>query len=140
MKKIILQIIIGIIIGMAFLGVYCMCLYGQDVDLSNDETNFTGTRDKYLVHPIEDGFDLPKKIKALPSRTFITINDILDYAEECYNDSTVSYYRILSGGRPNDSWRVYCEKDSIDYWGNKCPEIWSHKKPTFEGFIEWLKK
>ena len=73
-------------------------------------------------------------------KTPITMGMVFDYAEECYNDSTVSYYRILSGGLPNDSWRVYCEKDSIDYWGVKCPENWFHPTPTFEGFIEWLKK
>lgn len=47
----------------------------------------------------------------------ITLKNILDYAEECYNDSTPSYHHYINGG-----------------------EVWHHKKPTFEGFIKWLKR
>ena len=46
----------------------------------------------------------------------ITRGMILDYAEECYNDS---------------NWVAIKTSDEL---------IWIHKKPTFKGFIEWIKK
>jgi len=71
----------------------------------------------------------------------ITRGMILDYAEECYNDSTISGYIIYT-----DFYSDYTE--DIDAWHKKydgmveivkTDTIYSHKEPTFEGFIEWLR-
>lgn len=58
----------------------------------------------------------------------LTINQLLLYAQECYNDSTLKiiYHapeRYLDG-----------------YIGGHNEKIYIHREPTLEGFIEWLKK
>lgn len=70
---------------------------------------------------------------------------LLLYAQECYNDSslgekqyhktnidTTTCERTVALGNP--PYYYPCEKQSHYY------RKWIHHKPTFEGFIEWLKK
>ena len=52
----------------------------------------------------------------------ITLNDLLEYEKECYNDS-VSYRDLVFENKK------YVVKD-----------IWIHREPTFKGFIEFIKK
>jgi len=57
----------------------------------------------------------------------ITLHQLLDYAEECYNDSM--------------EFGMYGDQDTgIGY--NPPPKIeykWIHRQPTFEGFIDWIR-
>jgi hypothetical protein len=63
----------------------------------------------------------------------ITLDDILTYQQECYNDSTQVIVHRKMGQYE------YCLMD----WECMSPghhiTIWQHRQPTFEGFIEWLK-
>lgn len=57
----------------------------------------------------------------------ITLNDYLDYAEECYNDSV---YDMIARNEVKILGQIFYE---IDYG-------WTHPTtPTLPGFIEWLK-
>ena len=67
---------------------------------------------------------------------------MLRYAEECYKDSSWVHTHI-------PKWNDSCYRQAGDlahgYYfelvcKNKDHFEWIHKKPTFEGFIEWLKK
>ena len=61
----------------------------------------------------------------------ITTKLILQYADECYKDSTlVDVYHD-----PNYHSRGFSTV-MAGYWS----EEWEHKTPTFEGFIEWIGK
>ena len=67
-----------------------------------------------------------------PREREITVGDYLDYAEECYNDSTwveTSFYMRTREIFSHYSW--YREEGDV---------IWLRRTPTFEGFIEWLKE
>lgn len=56
-----------------------------------------------------------------PEITFITLESLIEYQEECYNDSTFVFDK------------------PIRY--QKCiPHHYEHRKPTFEGFIEYMKR
>jgi len=61
-----------------------------------------------------------------------------EYKDACYKDSTVVEYEMYVVN--NDT--VYCQTKSIDpafysgYIGKR--KVWVHKKPTFEGFMEFL--
>lgn len=60
---------------------------------------------------------------------------LLKYKEKCYNDS--SYVLKYNNGcsLPGTSINLYCYAtvDTYDY-------EWTHKNPTFEGFIAWIEK
>ena len=65
----------------------------------------------------------------------VTINLLLEYDKECYDDSTyVEYYQHHSPLTNNDgtgTLAIYITPTLV--------KVWHHKKPTFEGFLEWLK-
>ena len=67
----------------------------------------------------------------------VTIEDINDYSKECYNDSTFKYYYTVCD---IDCWDVPCNKGEKSWMGQTCPEHIIHRKPTFEGFIAYLRK
>ena len=56
------------------------------------------------------------------------IGDWQEYKQDCYNDSTRRSEEIITEHheRPRLRWEYY------DYY--------THKQPTFEGFMEWLEK
>ena len=62
----------------------------------------------------------------------ITLQDLIDYQEYCYNDSTVS-------------WEYQFEEidkgSGVGFTNYNKPKkrVVRHKMPTFNGFIEWLK-
>ncbi len=65
----------------------------------------------------------------------ITVKDLFDYAEECYNDSSPIYdsssYTIT----------IECDENGKNCIGTKIDDVYYiSKTPTFGGFIEWLKK
>jgi len=61
----------------------------------------------------------------------ITYQDLLDYSTECYADSTkeCGYHTVKTKEFDNGLYEGYDEY--------QCQ--WLHKKPTFEGFIEFMK-
>ena len=61
------------------------------------------------------------KIPTLVPDKYISKSDILDYAEECYNDSTFVDRTVYIRGK---------------FINNP---YWTHKEPTFSGFIKWLR-
>jgi hypothetical protein len=54
----------------------------------------------------------------------ITLGDLVEYSEECYNDSSYGYFSKFGEG--------WIEYDPISKW--------VHRRPTFDGFIEWRMK
>ncbi len=82
------------------------------------------------------------------SITPITIELLLQYAEECHNDSTVQYshfnhrnncactaeWYILTNPHQLPKYTFH-EKDNPLHYTRKV----THRIPTFEGFIVWLK-
>jgi hypothetical protein len=84
-----------------------------------------------------------KKITEKEARTTIIILDVLfySYKKDCYNDSTkqcVNVYLIESG-----EYYTPCSKHDFDLGFNsnykETKEIWTHKQPSFEGFMEYIK-
>jgi hypothetical protein len=77
-------------------------------------------------------------ITSYKGEKIITLSDLMEYEEECYNDSTEAAYDYYKWG--NDT---TIQSPSIDpghimgYIGRK--NIYIHKQPTFAGFIIWLK-
>lgn len=70
------------------------------------------------------------------SSRVITIDDILNYAEECYNDTIEDY--IDMGGY---TMTVECDESGENCVGTREYDIYyTYRKPTFEGFIEWINK
>lgn len=67
----------------------------------------------------------------------ITDKNLFDYAKKCYNDSAVRYYCVVCDVGCVE---IPCEKGKKDYFGRTCPAHWSHRKPTLEGFIEFVHK
>jgi len=69
----------------------------------------------------------------------IAVTELLDYQKECYNDSTSIYYDWY-----NWDGELYKRSQSIDpgmlagYVGSW--KIYEHKDPSFEGFIEYMKR
>lgn len=72
----------------------------------------------------------------------ITLQDLIDYQKECYNDSSLEHTHFYNRwyddcytqrGNLMDGYHyVLSCKDSTHF-------EWIHKQPTFEGFIEYLK-
>lgn len=89
-------------------------VFGQSID---EEVHAFTTNQSYNEYLAE----LDKEYDILhPRERVITVGDVLDYAEEVYNDSTEdSYLRVLDGV-------------VIIYF--------RHPEPTFKGFKEWLEK
>jgi len=67
----------------------------------------------------------------------ITINLLLEYEKECYNDSSVAYYWTFCD---MECWEVSCIKGDTNWFGQKCPEYWIHKTPIFSDFLKWIRK
>lgn len=65
--------------------------------------------------------------------------ELLQYAKECYNDSTRYCYYTLCD---IECWDASCECGTSvpGFIDIPCLEKYIHRKPTFEGFIEWLRK
>lgn len=70
--------------------------------------------------------------------TFLTVEKLLQYAEECWNDSTAKEtHRVLSN---EDYTCTFIGKGSTrciheSHWLRQ----YIHRKPTFENFLEWLR-
>lgn len=61
----------------------------------------------------------------------VSVQDLIDYQKECYNDSTYIAER----------WEEYEEyPGDLVYRIKQIPAHYTHKKPTFEGFIEYMKR
>lgn len=62
---------------------------------------------------------------------------LLLYAQECYNDSTKKVLYFTS-----DGWKDIPNSYFGSDFGSEIVTkiVWTHRKPTFEGFIEWLRK
>ena len=70
----------------------------------------------------------------------ITLQDLIDYQKECYNDSTLEYEYMI------EYWNGVRFDTMYSKTIKRMPECyitqikkWIHKQPTFEGFIEYLK-
>lgn len=67
------------------------------------------------------------------------INLMLQYADECYADSTfVEYWESTAPKTVLDSTGV-SNWLSIHYYPKKVSK-WIHRKPTFEGFVAWIRE
>ncbi len=69
------------------------------------------------------------------NKTPITMGMVLEYAEECYNDSTEDYYHLTDA--------FPCVSYMTDYGscynaGHRDSIYFRHPTPTFPGFIEWF--
>lgn len=59
---------------------------------------------------------------------------LLLYAQECWNDSSkYCYWQWYNGNYIKEGVPCVCGSEY-------CLEKYIHRKPTFEGFLEWLKK
>lgn len=81
----------------------------------------------------------------------ITLNDLIDYKNECYNDSTKYCYRKICDW---DCEEIKCDCNAKPQYitlfnekGEKeqrelfpCSTKYIHRTPTFEGFIKWVEK
>jgi hypothetical protein len=84
--------------------------------------------------------DLPVIITSDPHswpKTYcITTQDLLDYKRECWNDSTKQWVHQESPYSYNDSTGI-----GISQGIYVMPKReWTHKPPTFEGFLNWIEK
>lgn len=73
---------------------------------------------------------------------FVSKQDLFEYSEECYNDSTNTH---VHGLKWNDSCVEQRGNLASGYWFKivcKLPSHFEylHRIPTFEGFIEWLRR
>jgi len=73
-------------------------------------------------------YKFDKKTQLWSCDTPIFIGDFIEYEKECYADST--YY---SGAIDCPDGIVGC---GVLHWGN----YWTHKEPTFKGFVEYIKR
>jgi len=64
----------------------------------------------------------------------VTMDDLLDYKKECYNDSTLIKTHFLPKGE------TYCIVDYECINSSHYRMVWKHRAPTFEDFIVWLQK
>jgi hypothetical protein len=69
-----------------------------------------------------------------PPNKIITLQDLIDYQEYCYNDSTTEWKTIYGTVTEKINEHVSFVSDDIDY-----RKVTIHRTPTFNGFIEWLK-
>ncbi len=71
----------------------------------------------------------------------VTYDDILEYQEACYNDSSLQCFNIYMYGKGITY--VPCAESDMDLGFNPAfrgtTELWIHSQPTFEGFIEFIK-
>jgi len=72
----------------------------------------------------------------------LTINLLLQYEQDCYNDSTEVTYGLFTDFQSGTTYKaVYVPDDSQDIVNLVGTENgYAHKPPTFEGFIVWLKE
>ncbi|MCK5016229.1 MAG: hypothetical protein KAS32_04075 [Candidatus Peribacteraceae bacterium] len=99
--------------------------FGQDID--------------NIFHPIEDGYGLSNDIGIAEP---IRIGHLLDYAEECYNDSVHTFYSSMltcRGLLDSVDDTTLISTGLVKCWHDSTIYI-EHITPTFEGFIDWLKK
>lgn len=64
----------------------------------------------------------------------VTIDDLLDYKKECYNDSILVKEHFMPEGQS------FCLFDYECLNNSHYRMVWIHKTPTFEDFIVWLQK
>jgi hypothetical protein len=67
----------------------------------------------------------------------VTPSDFIAFVDECYNDSTQSFRE--EGGVRHSCLVLGCNQ----IWAippTKIPDGWTHREPTFTGFVEWLKR
>ena len=126
------SILILLVIGFAF---------GQDAEFTVDRK----------VYP--ELFTMGNKdYRCWDENDIITLKDILDYAEECYNDSVYKgkMYIISESFYPDSSFSTMLTAtfrfDDETYYRDRpneyirIEEIYEPKIPTFQGFIEWIEK
>jgi len=126
MKKVIILIMFGFLFGQ----------YGIDRDkLMTTSTNITGSQ--VITHEEwkflnETPISVDEKI-CWTEDEIVTVKDIMNYAEECYNDSIHVYYSEL----------VSCYSDSTTPLNtlmryNDSTIYINHTIPTLPGFIDWI--
>lgn len=80
----------------------------------------------------------------------VLYDDLFDYENECFNDSTaLYYYTVCDWGCVNIPCDPNAKKELIEIYHEDgtitleelmpCIKHWHHKEPTFIGFINWLK-
>ena len=100
------------------------------IGVLSDRSSAQGAKIRMLEDRISE---LEKKVNS------ITIESLIDYQKECYNDSTSIYYDWY-----NWDGELYKRSQSIDpgmlagYVGSW--KIYEHKGPSLEGFIEYMKR
>jgi hypothetical protein len=81
-----------------------------------------------------------------PQPDYITLEDLLTYKAECWNDSTKQEkvrWRLFLGASNEDSMWVSCD-DIIspleNGWKRIITTTYTHREPTFTGFIDWIER
>jgi len=86
---------------------------------------------------------------SVAGQRLITLNDLSEYADECYKDSILMAYRLIkTEDEYGASGTIIYTRNSPHYsgmqhWPDKYIRIEyvkEPKQPTFTGFIEWLKE
>jgi hypothetical protein len=71
------------------------------------------------------------------------LKDYQQYETECYADSSKQYYRLEQVWGERDSWRmakILVDTETAENCKCILPYFYTHREPTFTGFMEWLKK
>jgi len=69
----------------------------------------------------------------------ITVSDLMDYAEECYNDSTMMSRVKYVQGKDTFVYVIPPEKVAQVFIRNYTMDtVYTHREPTFQGFMEYL--
>jgi hypothetical protein len=70
--------------------------------------------------------------------TPVTVNDLFDYARECYADSTAHTGHFGQGACVGASWGEDDFRCGLSWHHNVT--IWTHREESFVGFRKWLQK
>lgn len=71
----------------------------------------------------------------------ITIDDILQYGKECWNDSTEVLFGYFKDYRTDVEFKTIYDPDPDIFHTNliRTEKGFTHREPTFKGFLKWIK-
>lgn len=122
-------------------------LYGQDVEYKMPEIIWidadcdTCVDDSYYINPDSSwtvSFISNEVYQKFIITTFFNLYE--QYEIECYNDSTLEYFEVFGFGDNKYRIKGHSLDPGFDPNYRYGEEIWTHKDPIFQGFMEWLKE
>ena len=100
------------------------------IEVLSDRSSTQGAKIRMLEDRINE---LEKKVNS------ITIESLIDYQKECYNDSTLVQTYVMKRSKHQSS--IGDNNMEIDYIETPYPYQYEYRhKPTLEGFIEYMKR